>query len=151
MKNSFEEFEHITNIRRRDLLPWWIRFFCWVFMVLGGIACLTVTALLFNETPAISLYGYDATDDYPLNLLLVILSYIFNAVTGFLLWNEYKKAVVWGQLCAAWGIAMCAMAMITAFKAGGFMLRLEILFLILFYSRLTSIKGRWEAATSKGS
>lgn len=34
--SKFKEFEHTE--RRRKLLPWWIKVFCWIFMLFGVLS-----------------------------------------------------------------------------------------------------------------
>lgn len=143
MDNNFDEFENIKTIRRREILPWWIKFFSWVFMVAAVITCLTPIQFLFGQVPLISLYGFHSDAFFPFSLLFLYFLFIMNGLVGYMLWFEKDKAIDFGKICVLIGIAACIGSFIFSMVDGNFTIRLEVIALIIFYRKLSSIEYRW--------
>jgi hypothetical protein len=59
------------NIKRRSLLPLWIKIFIWIFIVMGAIVPLGILGALFGYNFHVSLYGMDAYSPIqPIGMLL---------------------------------------------------------------------------------
>lgn len=143
MDNSFDEFEDINTVKRREMLPWWIKLFSWVFMVLAVIACLTPIQLLFGHVPNLSFYGFDSAKFFPYSLLVIYLIFILNGLIGYMLWFEKDKAIEWGKICAVFGIVACVISFLLTLLDGQFTFRLEIIALVLFYRELSNLEYNW--------
>lgn len=135
-------------IQRRKLLPWWIKVFCWIFMIFGILSpiveVLGLIGFRFNQ----SIYGLETND--PISILGLSLSAIFilKAITAFGLWFEKDWAITLGQIDAITGIIICIYVMcIHPFiyeRAGSsFNFRLELLLLIPYLIKLNKIKSSW--------
>jgi len=144
MSDNFENFE--INDRRRSLLPWWIKFFCWLFMFASGLLIVRVILTLFNINSIFEFYGLNANDGL-LNAIIVFIVFALHGLTGYSLWFEKKQAVFLGQIDAIIGILLCVFSMILSYINGGFVFRAELLLLILFLFKLNKIKSRWSNVT----
>lgn len=141
MKNNFNEFESV--IRKRSLLPWWIKIFCWIFMVIGMLSLFVVFLVIANYEPELEIFGFNANENHPYNSILILFSFLFLGVTGYLLWFEKRKAIIIGQINALWGIILCLISMGLGLVNGNFVFRIELFFLVLFFVKLSQIKPKW--------
>lgn len=136
-----------TNIRRRSIIPTWIKIFIWIFMVLGAIATLGFILGIFGFTFTVSLYGYETQRALsPLGVFLTLL-FVYKGFVAYSLWFEEDWAITAGLVDAIIGIAICIMSMmgislISEYRAP-INIRLEIIFLIPYLVKLTKLKGRW--------
>ena len=128
--------------RRRKLLPWWIRFFCWVFMIFGVLAFFCLLLGFTSFKPALGFYGFESTEPFSAIGLAVIFVGILKGFAAYGLWFEKDYAVKIGKADAYIGILMCILAMtmpsLTGVE-GGFTFRLELLLLIPFLIKLSRI------------
>jgi len=150
MENSIDllnQFETV-KIKRRQLLPWWIKIFCWIFMVFGvaAIACLILG--IFGFTTVLSFYGFETNDPLSLIGFLIISTAVLKAVAAFSLWFEKDYAIALGKIDAIIGIVLCSVSMMLPLILGnyGLKIRLELALLIPYLIRLNKIKADWESA-----
>ncbi len=149
-KNEFAEFEK-TKAARKNLLPWWIKFFCWVFMIFGAFMIFILGLALFNLSMDISIYGLEAKGPLSLYGCLITLVVLYKSYTGYVLWFEKDNAIYIAQIDAIVGILLCTASMFllpTLEEGNRFTFRLELLFLIPYLIRLNKIKKKWEEGTS---
>ena len=144
MESQFDEFDKENLPYRRDLLPWWVKVFSWIFIVFGGLSIINFFILIFGVGIDASLYGLAQVLPHPYAALLILSIMIFNGVTGLLLWYEKENAILVGQICAAVGIIVCLISMALSIGLGDFTFRLEIIFIGLFLNWLNKIKFEWE-------
>ena len=62
-ESHFEEFEKPLIIRRK-LLPWWIKTFCWIFMVMGVCVIGALIASPFTTSFQLSIYGFETNTPF---------------------------------------------------------------------------------------
>jgi len=149
MENLNESYPlNLTSTRRRDLLPWWVKFFCWFFMLFGVTAIICLIAGLLGFYPVMSFYGFETNEPTsPIGLLLIAVC-LFNGYTAFLLWFEKNNAIGIARANAIVGIVVCVVSMIVMpFFQNGFKLtfRLELILLALYYRKLTQIEDDWQS------
>jgi hypothetical protein len=70
-KSAFEEFETQGNVRRRSLLPLWIKIFLWFFLIGGSFAVIFLMIAPFLSNISLSLYGINASHPYTLPGIIV--------------------------------------------------------------------------------
>ncbi|MFL0354774.1 hypothetical protein [Xanthomarina sp. GH4-25] len=146
-ENSFEEFENIKK-RRRKMLPWWIKIFCWIFMLFGLLSFVCLILGFTNIKPDLAFYGFETNEPFSLYGLIVISIGLLKGVTAFALWFEKDFAIKIGKIDAIIGIALCVMSMVVLpFIQDGFniTLRLELVLLIPFLIKLNKIQKEWES------
>jgi hypothetical protein len=134
-----------TLIDRRQLLPWWIKVFCWIFMVFGiaAFACLVIGVMGYKTS--LALYGFETNDALSLTGLLIISVAILKGFTAFSLWFKKNHAITLGKIDAILGIVLCTVSMvILPFVSGShFVFRLELALLIPYFIKLNKIQGDW--------
>ena len=136
----------IIKINRRQLLPWWMKFFCWLFMIFGvaAIGCLLLG--LFGIPENLSLYGFESNQQFSLTGIIILVVAIFKGITAFSLWFEKDYAIILGTIDAITGIILCVVFMtvlplaIANFHAT---IRLELILLIPYIIKLKKIQPEW--------
>ncbi|WP_289658312.1 hypothetical protein [Flavobacterium panacagri] len=146
LKSKFDEFDKPVVIRRK-LLPWWIKVFCWIFMIMGVCAVGSLITNLFVPSVNLSLYGFSADRAYSGTGLFIISVMLLKAFAAYSLWFEKPNAIMIAKIDAVVGIAICiASLFILPFSVGNghFSLRLEILLLIPYYLKVNKIEYEWD-------
>ena len=145
-----EDFTRPEDIkRRRSLLPWWIKTFCWIFLIFGSIAPIGLILGLLGIQFEISLYGLSTNNPISIDGLYLIGIFILKGITALGLWTEKDWAINLGIIDAILGIIVCGFMMfVNPFIniENGFHLniRLELLLLIPYLIKLDKIKGDWK-------
>ncbi|WP_055436827.1 hypothetical protein [Lacinutrix algicola] len=145
---AFKADAKLLPLRRRGLLPWWIRFFSWFFMITGGLAVFGLIAGFFNISFSISLYGLEETNPHSLIGLLIIILFIYKGVTSYGLLFEKDWAIIWAKIDAVFGIFFCVFSMFVLpflIEEQGVVIRLEIALLIPYLLKVDKIKTAWHS------
>ena len=146
LKSQFDEFEKPEVIRRK-LLPWWIKVFCWIFMIMSLFAIASLITNLFVSNVNLSLYGFSTNTAYSGTGLFIIAIMLLKGFAAYSLWFEKPNAITIAKIDAIVGIAICiASLFILPFSAGKdhFSFRLEILLLIPYYLKVNKIEYEWD-------
>lgn len=137
-----------TFKRRRELLPVWIKFFTWVFMIFGIIAPIAIIMGLMGNKFDLSLYGIET--NMPLSLYGILISslFLFKGFTAFNLWMEKDVATDLAKIDSYIGIVICLlMTLVYPFfdDHNGFSLniRFEIILLYFFLKKINNIEYAW--------
>jgi hypothetical protein len=155
MQNPGEEIltdivQQLTAVKRKTLLPWWIKVFMWIFMAFGVIAPFGLIFALFGYSFQLSLYGLDTSEPLSVTGICITALFLFKGITAFGLFREMDWAVKLGITDAVSGIIICVAVMLYPFfvsgSGSGFSFRLEILLLIPYLNKLLKIKYVWENA-----
>ena len=141
-KNNFSEFELNSTIRRRSLLPWWIKFFCWLFMFTFVLAIIRVILFFFDINSEFEFYGLNANESV-VNLIIVFIVFVVHGITSYSLWFEKRYAIVLAQVNAIFGILISIMSMVIGYLNEHTTLRLELILLVAFFIKLNKIKQNW--------
>lgn len=137
----------IDTIRRRNLLPLWIKIFCWFFMLFGVMAIVCLVLGIFGIKPDLAFYGFETNEVFSLNGLIVISVGILKGITAFSLWFEKDYAIKIAKIDTYIGILLCGISMLVLpFFADGFKIniRLELALLIPFLMKMNKIQAKWE-------
>lgn len=144
-----DEIFQTPKLRRRKLLPWWIKVFCWVFMVFGGLVLLgMIPNLIWGFSYNLALYGMSAHSvKTPIGLLIDAL-FVFKAIAAIGLWTEKDWAIKIAKADSIIGIIICAlMTFVYPFfdgVDGQFTFRFELLILIPYLIKIDAIREDWE-------
>jgi hypothetical protein len=136
-------------IRRRNLLPTWIKVFLWIFIVLGGFAFVGLILGLFGVNYELSLYGLETNTPFsPIGICLIVL-FFYKFFVAFNLWKETDDAILYAKVDAYIGIALCLFIMFVYpfFNYNGkfvLSLRLELAALIPYLIKLNRITADWK-------
>nr|WP_315239329.1 hypothetical protein [uncultured Flavobacterium sp.] len=145
-ESHFEEFEKPLIIRRK-LLPWWIKTFCWIFMVMGVCAIGVLIASPFITTFQLSIYGFETNTPLSGIGLFIIAILIFKGFAAYSLWFEKDNAMSITKIDAILGVVICIISMfIIPFisESSHFSIRLELALLIPYYLKLNKIEYEWD-------
>lgn len=137
------EFEK-PQLRRRDLLPTWIKVFIWIFMIMGAILPFGILSGIFGWPFNISLYGFSTM--FPFSIIGISLTALFTlkGAVAFGLWTEKKWAVDMAMIDAILGIVICILGMfIIPTSTGNVVIRLELILLIPYFLKMKKIKLEW--------
>lgn len=134
--------------RRRELLPWWIKVFTWIFLIFGAIVPLTIIFAIVGYTFQISLYGLETNEPLSLTGLLLIILFLFKGIVAYGLWTEKDWVINLGIIDAIAGIAICVFMMLLypffdVSPGFTFSFRLELLLLIPYLIKLKKINNDW--------
>ncbi len=139
------QFETIPT-RRRKLLPWWIKVFCWIFMVMGGAAILGIPLALTGSRLNLAIFGLETNEPASAIGMFILGVMIFKGFSAFALWTEKNYAVILGKIDAVFGIIICLFVMFVLpglINKPGFSFRLELALLIPYFIRLNKIQKSW--------
>lgn len=144
----------ITYQRRRDLLPFWMNFFIWAFLLLAACSAVIfivyfVTGIFFGYKGA-SIYGMETPEiASPLGIFITLLL-LFKVFIAFSLRTEKKWAVDLAILDAVLGIIICIYMMFIeplVYRDGRhyeFNIRFELVFLIPYLIKCLKINRTWK-------
>lgn len=144
LQNQFEEFEKSPVIRRK-LLPWWIKTFCWIFMILGACGLASLIGNAFTDNVSLSLYGFSSNTAYSGIGIFIIAIMALKGFAAYSLWFEKPNAIIIAKIDAIVGIVICIASMFINPSDNGFIsFRLEILLLIPYYLKINKIEYEWD-------
>lgn len=142
--SAFENFN--KKIIRRSLLPIWIKIFCWIFMFFGLCALSCLIYGLFNNHVNLAFYGFETEKPISLIGIFIITIMIFKGFVAYSLWFEKENAINLAKIDTIVGITICVISMFVMpfiHEGSVFQIRLELLFLILFYRKIDNIEYEW--------
>lgn len=136
------------QLKRRQMLPWWIKTFIWIFIFFGALTPIGIILGLIGINFQLSLYGLETTEPVSAIGVTITLLFLFKAFAAFGLWTEKNWAVVLAEVDAIIGIVVCAFIMIAyplVDEDPGFniSLRFELILLIPYLIKLGRIKTAW--------
>ena len=144
--------EEQVFVRRRKLLPLWIKVFTWIFLILGAFAPISLIFGAMGLSASLSLYGLETEQPLSIIGLSLTVVFVFKWITAFGLWTEKDWAITVGQIDAIAGLVICTFMMliyplIDATPGFTFNFRVELLLLALFLHKLGHIKSDWMKAS----
>ena len=137
--------------RRRDLLPWWIKTFIWIFLVMGSFSPIAIILGLLGKSFQMSLFGLSSTEPISATGLILIFIFALKWMTGFGLWTEKDWAINISQFDAITSIILCTvMIFINPFteiiseQGVRYEFRFELVILIPYLIKISTIKPAWK-------
>jgi hypothetical protein len=137
-----------TKISRRDLLPWWMKTFCWIFMIFGVLSTFSLILGFTNYKPMLAFYGFESNEPFSLYGLIVIGVGIFKGITAYALRFEKDFAIKFGKIDAIIGIGLSGLSMLILpiFIDGlNMKIRFELILIAPFLLKLNKIEKKWES------
>ncbi len=140
--------EELFTGSRNKMIPGWIRFFSWIFHVVGAFAILGLLFGILGYKFSISLYGLDTQEPLSAVGMFLVLVFGFKAVVAYGFLKRTDAAITLGLIDAIAGIVICLSVMIFSIfwpdqQSAGFF-RLELLVLVPYLLKLKKIKTKWE-------
>lgn len=134
-------FEHDIEPNRTDLLPWWIRYCNWLFLLgIISVPAAMILSLLGNDTLQLAAFGLCARDFFTPTGLLLSGVILYNAFTAYALLTESDWAIDLGIVAAFINMALCFYTM--SAEPGTF--RYELVASVFFLIKLLGIRTTWE-------
>lgn len=139
---------------RQSLLPWWMKFFIWIFMIVGIFSAVSIAFKMVGITlyfgypmdDTSSIYGLESSDIFsPLGLLINLLI-LFKGVTSYGMWMGKDWAMNYASVDAVLGLVVCIFSLVFLpfVDAGSINLRLEILLLIPYLIKCLKLRAEWK-------
>lgn len=135
------------TVRRRALLPLWIKIFCWLFMIAGAFTPITFIAGLYFQMPyQAEILGLKSYDPFSVVNFIILGLFLLKGIAAFGLWAEKDWGIIVAVVDAIISIAVCCIVMLVlpALQIAPFTLRLELALLIPYLLKLQSIKPMWK-------
>lgn len=142
--SQFNDFE-LKPFFRRNLLPIWIKVFCWIFIFLGFFSIVSFASGLFGYSAGIEFYGMPSDTSLSVMGISVTIVLVFKAYAAYSLWFEKDNAIILSKIDAVAGIIICVAMMFIApiVMNGSIPIRFEIIPLYLFYRRIDRLEYAW--------
>jgi hypothetical protein len=140
------EFDQMALPGRRSLLPWWVKIFSWIFLIMGFGVLVSLLTSLGGMSVDLSLYGLQAGTRPVTSITLILLAlYSLKGATAICLLTEQSWAIKLGIADALAGIVCCTFVMVyPLISHSGFSFRGELIVLIPYLRWLIKVKPLWE-------
>lgn len=136
-----------AQVRRRQLLPWWIKVFAWLFLVAGALTPIALIAGMFDYRLQLAIYGISTMQPLSVYGLIVSSLFLLKGAASFGLLFEKGWAITVAKIDAVIGICVCIFVMLIfptlEGRSGTMSFRLELLLLIPYLVKVTKIGSRW--------
>ncbi|CAN5380052.1 hypothetical protein BH09BAC1_BH09BAC1_05250 [soil metagenome] len=146
MENILDSNEQPINMLkyRRGLLPWWIKFFCWVFMVFGALILPMVIMSILGMPTQLALYGMESTTVFNIQGALITGMFFISGIVGFGLFYAKDWAITAGLILCAIHVAFVVAIIAFPLTSGTSKVRLEFILVIPFFIKLLKLKQIWQ-------
>lgn len=141
-------------IPRKEMLPGWIKAFCYIFIVFAVLAPIGYFLRLINinlfgirfGSYEIALYGLYESHELTLTALILIVIFVFKGIAALGLITEKSWGARIGMVDGGIGIAISLLTMLVLPFFDGFNAHFswELFFLIPYQARLWKIRPQWE-------
>src|SRR5450432_3019965 len=95
--------QELSVVKRKNLLPWWIKVFMWIFLVFGVFAPIGFVLGIMGYHYQLSLYGLDTSDPMSTTGICILLLFLLKGLTSYGLLREEDWAIKLGLLDAVIG------------------------------------------------
>ena len=137
------------TVRRRKLLPLWIKIFVWLFMLTGVFTPVIVAIGLTGGQASLALFGLETNEPLSFIGLFISFMFLFKGIAAFGLWTEKVWAISVAKVDAIVSIAICTAVklLLPAFNADyNFVVPIELALLIPYFLKLRKIETSWAMA-----
>lgn len=139
--NIFDDLHDPSAVRRKDLLPGWIKFLCWTFAILSTLAGLAgIVCLVLNINVYAYCYGIDATVTRSFPGILLTFIFCLKGIASIALLTESDPGIYLGL---ADGIIGIVLGLGSMFINSAAMFPPELLLLIPYVVKLYQIREKW--------
>lgn len=152
-QNNLREHSSIQKkLRRRSLLPWWIKIFIWIFLVFGAIVPVALIFGILGNSFQISLYGIQTNNILSLTGIALLSLFLEKAIVAYGLWTEKAWAISFGIADGVLGILICIFSMfivpiLSLQKGFTISFRLELVLLIPYLIKLITLRRFWNISS----
>jgi hypothetical protein len=133
-----------SPVRRRDLLPWWVKVICWLYILLGIAIFIDLPIYFFSKTISLSIYAIQSSTVLSSQFIFITAIFILKGITGFGLWFEKDWGVKVAVIDSIIGIVICCGIIIYSVFTTMINFRLELIILVPFLLKCQKIQPFWE-------
>jgi hypothetical protein len=140
-------------IPRKKMIPNWMKFFCYFFILLGTLSIvglllprfyLSIGSIKTGGTE-IALYGLHEINELSIMAAAIVGLFVLKAIVGYVLLAEKDWAIKIGMIDGGLGILICCLTMfVLPFFGWDFHFSWELFFLLPYQARLWRIRLQWE-------
>ncbi len=102
-----DSVQEIDSKKRLLLLPWWIKIFMWLFLVLGAFIPVTIILGIIGYSVEIALYGFETNQLFSVIGLGLVFLFLIKSITSFGLLKEKDWAIRLAIIDSVIGIVVC--------------------------------------------
>lgn len=135
-----------NRLIRKDLLPSWIKFFMWIFLVFGVINVFGLLLNFIGISIELGLYGIETYSGFGYLSLLVQALFLLKGAVAFGMWKEKDWAIKLAMIDGIIGVVVCLTSIILVAIEGSLTFRIEIIVLIPYIMKMYLIKDHWAKA-----
>ncbi len=135
-----------TELNRKKLLPKWIRFFCWVILIVSIFAFFILPTMITGGNISVTIFGFNHQGTgFDLLALLLLAIILFFGFSSFFLLRGKKWAIYLGIIVGILGILLpiIAMVMQIIFNPEYIPIPLELILFIPWTIKLFRVKKAW--------
>lgn len=132
---------------RRELIPFWIKIFIWIFIVFALFVPLLIIIRLSGRETLLTIYGLETNDAFSSIGIIISALFFLKGIAAFGMWSEKEWAIKLAIIDSVIGIIIC-LAVMTAPVFSNRLIynyRLELILLIPYLIWLFKIKAAWES------
>ncbi|RKO69951.1 hypothetical protein D7322_18940 [Sphingobacterium puteale] len=137
----------LNKIKRRNLLPWWMKLFCWVVTVNAFfLILLMLLSLVQGEAVILGVYQlrFEIVNFKSPVVVLGNLSMLFKVVVAYMFWFEKGRAISYGKIDVLISIIFYSILIVDCLiNSGVIRIPLEGLLLIPYYFWLHKNEYPW--------
>lgn len=151
--DQLNDLEEMMTPRRKELISWWIKFFSYIFLLLGALVVFLYPLMfLLGQNYTLSVYGLESSDRYSLLMLGITVLFILKGCAAFgLLWEKDWAADI-ALVDGFSGIAICIFVIVYSYFGPHVPFvpyRLELVLLIGYVVRIMRIRRDWKRGHGK--
>lgn len=137
-------------MKRKQILPTWIRFFAWINFFFGILTPILLLLLLLGGKVSMMIFGlkFDGSTLQPLAIAISLIFALGGTAAYGILWGK-NWAINLGTIYCFVGIATCIAALFIRLQSGEIYIAFEPFLLIPGIVTLRRNKSRWESFNSK--
>ncbi|QHS61119.1 hypothetical protein [Chitinophaga agri] len=151
--DQLNDLEEMMMPRRKELISWWIKFFSYIFLLLGALVIFLYPLMfLLGQNYTFSVYGLESSDRYSLLMLGIVVLFILKGCAAFgLLWEKDWAADI-ALIDGFAGIGICIFVIVYSYFSPHVPFvpyRLELVLLIGYVVRIMRIRRDWKRGHGK--
>ena len=131
--------------KRKEILPSWIRFFSWIFLIMFFVPILFIGALILDDPYSLRMFGFSYSGDEVtfVSLLLAFIMTLSAVVAYGILWGK-DWAIKVGIFYAICALLMCFTSLYISITNEILNIQFEPIFLIPFLIVLIKRNKQWD-------
>lgn len=133
-------------LKRRDLLPLWIKAFIWLFIIFWIVVPVAIIFALLGYDFKMSLLGLETNRPFSATGIAIIILFIFKGFVAYALWQGKTGAIKLAKADVILSTVICIFAILYSLfgPVHSFSLRLELIVIFFYHKKISAIQYDWE-------